>query len=85
MSDMFDLLHFGLVLSVPFMLGVVVGRGFRRPEPSLEHRFGDIIKGRILSIYENRQFIGDGFEISSTLELDLPEGRRIEVIVREVA
>jgi len=42
-GDVGTLLYALLVLAVPFLFGVVVGRGVRRPPETFQHQFGSKI------------------------------------------
>ena len=84
MSSLVDFVYIALALSIPFMFGMVVGRGIRRPAETLEHRFGSRIIAAVTDVQSRRKFIGDGFLIRNTLTIQAGE-RTIEIEVREPA
>lgn len=86
-KDLLDLVHAVMILLVPFLFGVAVGAELVRRRPkSTDQLFGELMRQRILGVYSQRQWVGcNGTEISSSFKLDMPEGRVVEVIVREVA
>lgn len=85
---MSDIILLIAALSIPFMLGIAAGVEVvkRRPK-STNEKFGELIKSRMATVYTQGQWIirGSGFEVSNTLDFDMPHGRKIQVIVREIA
>ncbi|CDO37130.1 hypothetical protein [Novosphingobium sp. KN65.2] len=72
---------------VVFFAGTLAGiewhKRFR--QKSLTEKFGEVIHARLLSVYEQRKWVGgtSGIEISNTMDLEMPDGRKLQVIVRD--
>ena len=76
------------VLAIPFLFGVVGGIEIAKRRPkSTNEQLGDIIHARFTEIYNKGRWLerGSGFAVFSTLEIPFENGRKIELIVKEVA
>lgn len=84
MSDIWHVVYLLLTLSVPFMMGVIVGRGIR-PGKTLEHRLGEVVIDRIRAVRDKRQFVGVGASLRVKETFEFEDGRCIDLIVQEEA
>lgn len=58
MRDLIVIAHALLVASIPFMFGVIVGRGFRSRKPTAEHILGEVIMSVTASIRKTLKYTG---------------------------
>lgn len=83
-----DLLYIIAVLSIPFGLGIVVGVEIknRRP-PTLNEKLGALVKEHVARIADKGRWLepGSGWQVQNSMTLEIHNGRRIDIIVREVA
>lgn len=74
---------------VVFWVGVFAGIEWykRCRQKSTDEKFGELIHARLLAVYEQRKWVGgnSGIEISNTMDLEFPNGRKLQVVVREAA
>lgn len=85
---MADLIYLIMVASVPFGIGVATGVEIvNRRKPSLDTRLGGLIRDRIEQIADRGKWLetGSGFQVSNTMTLQISNGRKIDIIVREIA
>lgn len=85
---MSDLLYIIAACSIPFGLGVVVGVEIknRRP-PTLNEKLGALVKDHVARIADKSKWLepGSGWQVQNSMTLEIQNGRRIDIIVREVA
>ncbi len=80
-GDVGTLLYALLVLAVPFLFGVVVGRGVRRPPETFQHQFGSKIICALEDVRTTRKIVGEGMVIENTLLIQFPDRRDIKITV----
>ncbi|MEC9067837.1 MAG: hypothetical protein VX569_11220 [Pseudomonadota bacterium] len=83
MEDVATAIYACMVLAVPFLFGLAIGRGIRRPKPTLEHAFGSRVIAAIHDVRSRRQFVGEGMIVSNTMRIQLPDARAIDIEIRE--
>ena len=85
---MSEVIYAMIVLSIPFLLGVLVGIEIvkRRPK-STNELLGEIVRSRIVLIHEKGRWLetGSGYQVRSTFDVPFDSGRTIQIIVKEVA
>lgn len=92
LAEFSELLYVLAPLAAPFGMGIICGSELQKrlpkaPEaPSLEHRFGAMVSAMIVDVVDQRKWVepGSGVEISKSIDVPV-DGRKIEVIVREIA
>ena len=80
-----DVIYAGICLSVPFLLGVHVGRGLRPAKETCEHVFGKKIIETLNRLHFKRTVCGSGMLISATMEIETPDGRKSLITLEEVS
>lgn len=79
-----DMLYGALVLAVPFGLGIVLGVEIvnRRPK-STNEKVGEMIRERLMMVARQRRWVGDGIEISTTIDLPMDCAPNMQIVVRD--
>lgn len=84
MSAILDLVSVILVLSIPFMFGIIVGREFplRRKGRTSEHEVGEGVFQMVKEVSVMACFVGDDMTVRKVRSKALPDGRMFVLEVR---
>lgn len=79
-----------VALAIAFLLGICVGRETNRPstktpDKTLYHRFGECIAESVGVVMSKRKFVGPGVVASAEHTLNMQDGRKVLIIIKEDA
>ena len=82
MSTIVDLIYALLILSVPFMFGLFVGRGLLKEGPTKEHLAGAELNAMVQGVLGTKSFIGRGWSATKTGIITTKDGTELALEIR---